>query len=113
MSCSASAPSTCSRQPLGRHRRVRCRRVRHGGSTARSRVSSTLAPTVCSTANVDDFRGNPHLTLARLPSNVTMTLEVGKSYPFAVTRAHRFDRGSGERLQGGAAECSGAGAATP
>ena len=63
--------------------------------------------------NVDDFRGNPHLTLARLPSNVTMTLEVGKSYPFAVTRAHRFDRGSGERLQGGAAECSGAGAATP
>ena len=42
-----------------------------------------------------------------------MTLEVGKSYPFAVTRAHRFDRGSGERLQGGAAECSGAGTATP
>ena len=48
--------------------------------------------------HVDDYRGNPHLTLARLPSNVTMTLEVGATYPFAVTRAHRFDRDSGSRL---------------
>ena len=46
---------------------------------------------------IDDFRGEPHLTLARLPSNVTMPLQVGESYSFAVTDSHRFDRGSGER----------------
>ena len=46
---------------------------------------------------VDDYRGDPHRTLARLPSNVTMALEVGSTYPFAVIRAHRFDRRSGER----------------
>ena len=49
---------------------------------------------------IDDFRGQPHLTLARLPSNVTMPLQVGGSYPFAVTESHRFDRRSGERLNG-------------
>ena len=46
---------------------------------------------------VDDFRGEPHLTLARLPSNVTLPLQVGESYSFAVTESHRFARGSGER----------------
>ena len=49
---------------------------------------------------IDDFRGQPHLTLARLPSNVTMPLQVGGSYPFAVAESHRFDRRSGERLNG-------------
>ena len=52
---------------------------------------------------IDDFRGEPHLTLARLPSNVTMPLQVGESYSFAVTDAHRFDRRSGDRLNGGGA----------
>ena len=60
--------------------------------------------------NVDDYQGSPHLTLARLPSNVTMTLEVGSTYPFMVTRAHCFDRHSGERLKGrGAGHASEAG----
>ena len=59
--------------------------------------------------NVDDFQGNPHLTLARLPSNVTVALEVGRTYPFAVTRAHRFDRRSGARLAGDRADGSHAG----
>ena len=49
---------------------------------------------------VDDFRGEPHLTLARLPSNVTMPLQVGESYSFAVTASHRFDRAGGERRDG-------------
>ena len=49
---------------------------------------------------IDDFRGEPHLTLARLPSNVTMPLQVGESYSFAITDSHRFDRGSGERRDG-------------
>ena len=52
---------------------------------------------------VDDFRGEPHLTLARLPSNVTMPLQVGESYSFAVTDSHRFDLGSGERRDGAGA----------
>ncbi len=52
---------------------------------------------------VDDFRGEPHLTLARLPSNVTMPLQVGESYSFAVTDSHRFAGGSGERLDGAGA----------
>ena len=54
--------------------------------------------------NLEDFQGNPHLTLARLPSNVTLALEVGQTYPFAVTRAHRFDRSSGARLAEDGAE---------
>ncbi len=53
---------------------------------------------------IDDFRGQPHLTLARLPSNVTMPLQVGGSYPFAVTESHRFDLRSGERLNGNGAD---------
>ena len=60
---------------------------------------------------VDDYQGNPHLTLARLPSNVTMALEVGSTYPFAVTREHSFDRHSGERLAGDGAERTPAGTA--
>ena len=52
---------------------------------------------------VDDFRGEPHLTLARLPSNVTMPLQVGESYSFTVTDSHRFARGSGERRDGAGA----------
>ena len=52
---------------------------------------------------IDDFRGEPHLTLARLPSNVTMRLQVGESYSFAVTDSHRFDRSSGERRDGAGA----------
>ena len=59
--------------------------------------------------NVDDFQGNPHLTLARLPSNVTIAVAVGQTYPFTVTRAHRFDRGSGTRLAGERADGSHAG----
>ena len=58
---------------------------------------------------IDDFRGQPRLTLARLPSNVTKPLQVGASYPFAVTESHRFDRRSGERLDGSGAR-AGAGA---
>ena len=49
---------------------------------------------------IDDFRGEPRLTLARLPSTVTAPLQVGGSYPFAVTAPHRFDRRSGARLDG-------------
>ena len=52
---------------------------------------------------VDDFRGESHLTLARLPSNVRMPLQVGESYSFAVTDSHRFARGSGERRDGSGA----------
>ena len=62
---------------------------------------------------IDDFRGDPHLTLARLPSNVTMAFEVGRTYPFAVTRAHRFARSSGERLQPAGSTVREAGAAAP
>lgn len=49
--------------------------------------------------HIDDFRGNPQLVVARLPSNVTMELQVGQNYPFAVRHAHlhRFDRRSGLR----------------
>ena len=53
---------------------------------------------------IDDFRGEPHLTLARLPSNVRMPLQVGDSYPFAVTESYRFDRRSGKRLHAGGAD---------
>ena len=53
---------------------------------------------------IDDFRGEPRLMLARLPSNVTMPLQVGGSYPFAVTESHRFDRRSGERRGNGATD---------
>ena len=51
--------------------------------------------------NIEDFRGQPHLTVARLPSNVTMELQVDERYTFAVARAqlHRFDRRSGQRLE--------------
>ena len=62
--------------------------------------------------NVDDYQGNPHLTLARLPSNVTLALEVGKTYPFAVTRAHRFDRNGGARLAEEGVDRAHAGTAT-
>ena len=33
-----------------------------------------------------------------------MTREVGRTYPFAVTRAHRFDRRGGARLAGDGAD---------
>ena len=49
--------------------------------------------------HVENFRGDSHLTLARLPSNVTMSLQVGETYAFAAAHVHRFDRGSGERRQ--------------
>ena len=53
--------------------------------------------------HIDDFHGEPHLTLARLPSNVTVPLQVGEIHTFAVTDAHRFDGRTGERLNGGGA----------
>ena len=49
--------------------------------------------------HIEDFRGDPQLTLARLPSNVTMSLQVGETYPFTAAQLHRFDRLSGERRQ--------------
>lgn len=51
---------------------------------------------------IEDFRGEPRLTLARLPSNVTTPLQVGGSYPFAITESHRFGRRDGERRNDGA-----------
>ena len=51
--------------------------------------------------HIDDFRGDPQLMLARLPSNVTISLQVGETYPFAAAQMHRFDRRSGQRLNGG------------
>ena len=41
-----------------------------------------------------------------------MALEVGSTYPFAVTRAHRFDRSSGARLAGTGVDRAPAGTAT-
>ena len=51
--------------------------------------------------HIDDFRGNPQLMVARLPSNVTIKLQIGKSYPFAVAseQLHIFDRRTGERIE--------------
>ena len=53
--------------------------------------------------HIDDFRGNPQLMVARLPSNVTVKLQIGENYSFAVSaeQLHRFDRRSGERLAEG------------
>ena len=50
--------------------------------------------------HIDDFRGNPQLTVARLPSNVTVKLQIGECYPFTVPheQQHLFDRRTGERL---------------
>ena len=50
--------------------------------------------------HIDDFRGHPQLMVARLPSNVTVKLQIGECYSFAVAREqqHRFDRRTGERL---------------
>ena len=50
--------------------------------------------------HIDDFRGHPQLTVARLPSNVTVKLQIGECYPFAVAagQLHRFDRRTGERV---------------
>lgn len=51
---------------------------------------------------LDDYRGEPQLTVARLPGNVTTEIAADSCCEFGVARAHLhyFDRHSGARLAG-------------